>query len=103
MHRDAISMSRAAAAFYNGDLGVVARIDMEEGELHVDFDGREVTYGFGELLMAHANFMGLCVPPGSNGLSGSPGCRFRSPPQWGCQRVRSSKTSVFSGSFRGSC
>jgi len=34
---------------YNGDLGVVSRIDMEEGELHADFDGREVTYGFGEL------------------------------------------------------
>jgi exodeoxyribonuclease V alpha subunit len=27
----------------------VSRIDMEEGELTVDFDGREVTYGFGEL------------------------------------------------------
>jgi ATP-dependent exoDNAse (exonuclease V) alpha subunit len=34
---------------YNGDLGVVSQIDMEEGELVVDFDGREVTYGFGEL------------------------------------------------------
>src|SRR5580693_3484095 len=34
---------------YNGDLGVVAGIDMEEGELSVDFDGREVTYSFGEL------------------------------------------------------
>jgi exodeoxyribonuclease V alpha subunit len=34
---------------YNGDLGVVMRIDMEEGELSVDFDGREVIYGFGEL------------------------------------------------------
>ncbi len=34
---------------YNGDRGVVSRIDMEEGELAVDFDGREVTYGFGEL------------------------------------------------------
>ena len=34
---------------YNGDLGVVSRVDMEEGELHADFDGREVTYGFGEL------------------------------------------------------
>jgi len=34
---------------YNGDLGVVSQIDMEEGELHVDFDGRDVTYGFGEL------------------------------------------------------
>jgi exodeoxyribonuclease V alpha subunit len=34
---------------YNGDLGVVSGIDMEEGELSVDFDSREVTYGFGEL------------------------------------------------------
>jgi len=34
---------------YNGDLGVVSRIDLEEGELSVDFDGRDVTYGFGEL------------------------------------------------------
>jgi exodeoxyribonuclease V alpha subunit len=34
---------------YNGDLGVVSRIDIEEGELNVDFDGREITYGFGEL------------------------------------------------------
>ena len=34
---------------YDGDLGVVSGIDMEEGELVVDFEGREVTYGFGEL------------------------------------------------------
>src|SRR5271166_4548141 len=34
---------------YNGDLGVVSRIDQEEGELVVAFDGREVSYGFGEL------------------------------------------------------
>ena len=34
---------------YNGDLGVVSRIDMEAGELAVDFEGREVVYGFGEL------------------------------------------------------
>jgi exodeoxyribonuclease V alpha subunit len=34
---------------YSGDLGVVSRIDMEEGELVVDFDCREVTYSFGEL------------------------------------------------------
>jgi exodeoxyribonuclease V alpha subunit len=27
----------------------VSHIDMEEGELHTDFDGRDVTYGFGEL------------------------------------------------------
>jgi exodeoxyribonuclease V alpha subunit len=34
---------------YNGDLGVVSRIDIEESELVAGFDGREVTYGFGEL------------------------------------------------------
>ena len=34
---------------YNGDLGVVSGIDLEEGELGVVFDGREVIYGFGEL------------------------------------------------------
>src|ERR671928_218243 len=34
---------------YNGDLGIVRRIDLEEGELVVDFDGREIAYGFGEL------------------------------------------------------
>ena len=34
---------------YNGDLGIVQRIDEEEGELVVAFDGREVSYGFGEL------------------------------------------------------
>jgi exodeoxyribonuclease V alpha subunit len=34
---------------YNGDLGVVSRIVVEDGELVVDFDSREVTYGFGEL------------------------------------------------------
>src|SRR5205823_7265159 len=32
-----------------GDLGVVSQIDMEEGELHIDFDGRAITYAFGEL------------------------------------------------------
>ena len=34
---------------YNGDLGIVARIDAEAGELVATFDGREVVYGFGEL------------------------------------------------------
>ena len=29
---------------YNGDLGIVSRIDMEESELTVDFDGREVPH-----------------------------------------------------------
>ena len=34
---------------YNGDLGFVRSIDAEAGEVVVDFDGREVAYGFGEL------------------------------------------------------
>jgi exodeoxyribonuclease V alpha subunit len=34
---------------YNGDLGIVSAIDPEEAELVVDFEGREVVYGFGEL------------------------------------------------------
>ena len=34
---------------YNGDLGIITRINLEEAELLVTFDGREVTYGFGEL------------------------------------------------------
>jgi len=34
---------------FNGDLGVIDRIDEEEGELTVSFDGREIVYGFGEL------------------------------------------------------
>jgi hypothetical protein len=31
------------------NLGVISRIDIEEGELDVDVDSREATYGFGEL------------------------------------------------------
>jgi exodeoxyribonuclease V alpha subunit len=34
---------------YNGDLGIVQRVDEEEAELVVTFDDREVRYGFGEL------------------------------------------------------
>ena len=34
---------------FNGDLGVVAQVEMEESELQVDFDGRKVAYDFGEL------------------------------------------------------
>jgi exodeoxyribonuclease V alpha subunit len=33
---------------YDGDLGIVSWVDTEEGELAIDFDGRNVTYGFGE-------------------------------------------------------
>ncbi|RYH04985.1 ATP-dependent RecD-like DNA helicase, partial [Tropicimonas sp. IMCC6043] len=34
---------------YNGDIGYVIGIDPEEQELSVDFDGRNVTFGFGRL------------------------------------------------------
>jgi exodeoxyribonuclease V alpha subunit len=34
---------------YNGDLGVVRRVNLEDSELVVTFDEREVAYGFGEL------------------------------------------------------
>jgi exodeoxyribonuclease V alpha subunit len=34
---------------YNGDLGVVRSIDPEASEMVIEFDGRDVTYGFGEL------------------------------------------------------
>jgi exodeoxyribonuclease V alpha subunit len=34
---------------YNGELGFVRAVDPEAGEVLVEFDGREVAYGFGEL------------------------------------------------------
>ena len=34
---------------YNGDIGYVESLDLAEGELAVSFDGRLVTYVFGEL------------------------------------------------------
>nr|WP_208852218.1 ATP-dependent RecD-like DNA helicase [Roseomonas genomospecies 6] len=34
---------------YNGDLGIVSAVDMEEGTLTATFDGRPVIYDFGEL------------------------------------------------------
>jgi exodeoxyribonuclease V alpha subunit len=34
---------------YNGDLGIVRRVDQDEGEVVAEFDGREVAYDFGEL------------------------------------------------------
>ena len=34
---------------YNGDIGYVSDVDPELGELTADFDGRSVTYAFGEL------------------------------------------------------
>ena len=34
---------------YNGDLGIVSALDPEEGTLTAEFDGRPVTYDYGEL------------------------------------------------------
>ena len=34
---------------YNGDIGQVARVDPEEGEVEINFEGRLVTYDVGEL------------------------------------------------------
>ena len=34
---------------YNGDLGIVSSINVEEGEVVVVFEDRKITYGFGEL------------------------------------------------------
>jgi exodeoxyribonuclease V alpha subunit len=34
---------------YNGDIGLVTEVDPDEGELTASFDGRSITYGFGEL------------------------------------------------------
>ena len=34
---------------YNGDIGMIKDVDVDEGELAVDFEGRTVTFVFGEL------------------------------------------------------
>ena len=34
---------------YNGDIGYIDDVDPDAGELKASFDGRSVTYGFGEL------------------------------------------------------
>jgi exodeoxyribonuclease V alpha subunit len=34
---------------YNGDIGQVAQVDGEDGEVEIDFEGRLVTYDVGEL------------------------------------------------------
>jgi exodeoxyribonuclease V alpha subunit len=36
---------------YNGDIGHIRDVDLDKGEIVVNFDGRPVTYGFGELDM----------------------------------------------------
>ena len=36
---------------YNGDIGYIDSVDPNEGEIVASFDGRSITYGFGELDM----------------------------------------------------
>jgi exodeoxyribonuclease V alpha subunit len=36
---------------YNGDIGYIDNVDPDEDQIVVSFDGRSVTYGFGELDM----------------------------------------------------
>lgn len=33
----------------NGDLGIVTKVDHDESEVSIDYDGRVVVYDFGEL------------------------------------------------------
>ena len=47
---------------YNGDIGYIVDVDPEVGELVASFDGRSVTYGFGELERAAANLNRLGIP-----------------------------------------
>ena len=39
----------ACVEVYNGDIGYIDDVDPEAGELTASFEGRAVTYGFGEL------------------------------------------------------
>ena len=34
---------------YNGDIGMIEGVDLDEGEVTVNFDGRAITFLFGEL------------------------------------------------------
>jgi exodeoxyribonuclease V alpha subunit len=42
-------LQRAEKDVYNGDIGQVAQVDPEEGQVEIDFEGRIVTYDVGEL------------------------------------------------------
>ena len=44
-----IAFGRYDKEVYNGDIGYVVDVDPEAAELIASFDGRPVTYGFGEL------------------------------------------------------
>ena len=50
---------------FNGDLGIITVIDQEESVLTVNFEGRDVEYGFGELdelVLAYATTIHKAMP-----------------------------------------
>ena len=47
--RSCRSRTTTTRTSYNGDIGYIEDVDPDAGELNASFDGRSVTYGFGEL------------------------------------------------------
>jgi exodeoxyribonuclease V alpha subunit len=47
---------------YNGDIGTIDDVDSNAGEIVASFDGRSVTYGFGELDMLAASTPRYAAP-----------------------------------------
>ncbi len=39
----------APMGIYNGDIGMIEDVDLDEGEVAVDYDGRTVTFAYSEL------------------------------------------------------
>lgn len=39
---------------FNGDIGYITAVDLEQSTVQVDYDGREVSYELGELSLAYA-------------------------------------------------
>ena len=63
---------------YNGDIGYVEGVDPDAGELTAGFDGRAVTYGYGELdTLVPAYAVTVHKRPFRKGLSGRCRCGFR--------------------------
>ena len=59
---------------YNGDIGYIDDVDPDDGELTASFNGRTVTYGFGELDGT------VNLPNGGRATKGRLPCRFAATP-----------------------
>ena len=57
---------------YNGDIGRIESLDLEEGTIEVDFDGRKVNYTLRDLDMLVPAFATTILPSASRTLSISP-------------------------------